>query len=72
MSLADDVVGNEPLLAPILDLQRFSKPTTAEVLQRVQAGLLPHQIAFCEDIEHGALQKCVHLVYLENVCNNDY
>jgi hypothetical protein len=55
MSLADDVVGNEPLLAPILELQRFSKPTTAEVLQRVQAGLLPHQIAFCEDTEHRKL-----------------
>ena len=38
MSLADDVVGSEPLLAPILDLQRFSKPTTAEVLQRDQRG----------------------------------
>ena len=55
MSLADDVVGSEPLLAPILDLQRFSKPTTAEVLQRVQAGLLPHQIAFCQDTEHRKL-----------------
>ena len=55
MSLADDVVGSEPLLAPILDLQRFSKPTTAEVLQRVQTGLLPHQIAFCQDTEHRKL-----------------
>ena len=55
MSLADDVVGSEPLLAPILDLQRFSKPTTAEVLQRVQEGLLPHQIAFCQDTEHRKL-----------------
>ena len=55
MSLADDVVGSEPLLAPILDLQRFSKPTTAEVLQRVQVGLLPHQIAFCQDTEHRKL-----------------
>jgi len=55
MSLAEDVVSNEPLLAPIVDLQRFSKPTTAEVLQRVQVGLLPHQVAFCQDIEHRKL-----------------
>ena len=55
MSLVDDVVGSEPLLAPILELQRFSKPTTAQVLQRVQAELLPHQIAFCQDTEHRKL-----------------
>ena len=55
MSLVEDVVSNEPLLAPIVDLQRFSKPTTAEVLQRVQVGLLPHQVAFCQDTEHRKL-----------------
>ena len=52
MSLVDDIVGSSPLLAPIEEVQTYRKPSAAEVLERVQEGLLPHQVAFCEDTEH--------------------
>lgn len=52
MSLVDDIVSSSPLLAPIEEVQTYRKPSAAEVLERVQEGLLPHQVAFCEDTEH--------------------
>jgi len=55
MSLVDDIVSSSPLLAPIEQLHSFRKPTVAQVLERVQHGLLPHQIKFCEDTEHRKL-----------------
>ena len=55
MSLVDDIVSSSPLLAPIEEVQTYRKPSAAEVLERVQEGLLPHQVAFCEDTEHRKL-----------------
>lgn len=48
-------VSNEPLLGFVKDIDGPEKPTTAEVLARVQQGMLPHQVAFCEDTEHRKL-----------------
>lgn len=55
MPLLSGITSNEPLLGFVQDLQTFEKPTTAEVLARVQQGMLPHQVAFCEDTEHRKL-----------------
>ena len=55
MSLVDDIVSSSPLLAPIEEVQTYRKPSVSEVLERVQEGLLPHQVAFCEDTEHRKL-----------------
>ena len=55
MSLVDDIVTSSALLAPIEEVQTYRKPSAAEVLERVQEGLLPHQVAFCEDTEHCKL-----------------
>nr|BAR33557.1 terminase large subunit [uncultured Mediterranean phage uvMED] len=55
MPLLSGITGNEPLLGFVNDIQGFEKPTAAEALARVQQGMLPHQVAFCEDTEHRKL-----------------
>ena len=56
MGLIDGLCGNVPLLEPIQrDLNIAVKPTTAEVMERVKVGLLPHQVQFIDDIEHRKL-----------------
>jgi len=55
MPLLSGITSNEPLLGFVNDIQGFEKPTAAEALARVQEGMLPHQVAFCEDTEHRKL-----------------
>ena len=55
MPLLSGITSNEPLLGFVDDIQGFEKPTAAEALARVQEGMLPHQVAFCEDTEHRKL-----------------
>ena len=55
MPLLSGVTSNEPLLGFVKEIQGFEKPTAAEAIARVQQGMLPHQVAFCEDIEHRKL-----------------
>ena len=55
MPLLSGITSNEPLLGFVNDIQGFEKPTAAEALARVQQGMLPHQVAFCEDTEHRKL-----------------
>lgn len=55
MPLLSGITGNEPLLGFVKDVQTFERPTTSEVLARVQDGMLPHQTKFCEDTEHRKL-----------------
>ena len=55
MSLLSGITGNEPLLGFVKDIQTFERPTTTEVLARVQDGMLSHQVKFCEDTEHRKL-----------------
>jgi len=55
MPLLSGITSNEPLLGFVDDIQGFEKPTAAEALARVQQGMLPHQVAFCEDTEHRKL-----------------
>jgi hypothetical protein len=46
-----DSVANGPILAAGVE----SGPTAAQILERLNSNLLPHQAAFCLDIEHRIL-----------------
>ena len=56
MSLVDGICGNVPLLDPITEKPSLAqKPSTAQVLERINTGLLPHQVKFIEDTNHRKL-----------------
>ena len=46
---------SEPLMSFATASAINNIPTTADVLARIQKGLLPHQQQFCDDIDHRKL-----------------
>ena len=54
-SLIAGICDDVPLMAYATEVTINNVPTTEEVLNRVRSNLLPHQTAFCDDIEHRKL-----------------